>query len=516
MNKYHIYTILVACLWSGVCHGQNKWESLPNIILILADDLGYGDVSLYNENAAFQTPHIDQLADQGVAFMHAYTSSSVCTPTRYGILTGRYNWRSTLKQGVLWGYSHPLIDPERLTVGGMLQSANYETGFIGKWHLGWDWAFTSEPAGNLDNPGIRPEVDYTRPIQNGPLDRGFKYAYAIPASLDMAPYVYVENNLPTALPVDTTVSYDMKGWWRKGPTSPDFDHSMVLPHLTGKAVEFIEEKSQGADPFFLYFALPAPHTPILPLSEFIGKSNTNFYGDFVLQVDDLVGQITETLANLGILEETILIFTSDNGASPRSDFAELAHAGHDPSYIFRGHKADIFEGGLRVPFLVSWPGQIDRSVRSDEIISTVDFMATFADLTGFDVPDHAGEDSYSFLPILYQDNYHKPLREATVLHSVDGRFAIVKDQWKLIVWPGSGGWSPPTAREELEGLPAFQLYNLTEDPSEQQNLVARYPRKVETLKTLLEQYISEGRSTPGRPQKNDGPEMWTQLDWMDD
>jgi arylsulfatase A len=490
-------------------------QQQPNIVIILADDMGYGDVSSFNEHAAFKTPHIDRLAGQGVKFTQAYTTSSVCTPTRYGLLTGRYNWRSSLKNGVKWGYSAPLIPGERLTVADMLRENGYHTAFVGKWHLGWDWHFTGEVPDNLDDPNIRPEVDFSRPIKNGPEDLGFHYSYGFSASLDMPPYVYVENSLPTVIPVETTVNYDYKGFWREGLTGSDFSHVEVLPHLTDQSVQYINRQADSGQPFFLYFALPAPHTPILPLTEFMGKSNTNLYGDFVLQVDDVVGRITEALEQNDILDETMIIFTADNGASPRSDYPELALAGHDPSYIFRGHKADIYEGGLRVPFLVSWPDGITGTFDSNETISTVDFIATFTDIVGTSLPNNAGEDSYSFLPVLMQEDYDTPIREATVLHSIEGRFAIIKDEWKLILWPGSGGWSSPGTEEELQGLPLFQLYNLEKDPSEKFNLVYLYPEKVKELKSLLEKYIDEGRSTPGVSQQNDGPARWPQLEWMD-
>jgi arylsulfatase A len=487
----------------------------PNIVIILADDLGYGDISLFNSSSAFETPNIDRLAEQGVKFTQAYTTSAVCTPTRYGILTGRYNWRSTLKSGVTWGYSTPLVPRERLTIADMLQQHGYHTAFVGKWHLGWDWHFTEEVPDNLDDPNIRPEVDFSQPIKNGPEDLGFHYSYGFSASLDMPPYVYVENSQPTVIPVETTVNYDYKGFWREGLTGSDFSHVDVLPHLTDQSVEYIHRQADSGQPFFLYYALPAPHTPILPVTEFMGKSNSNLYGDFVLQVDDVVRQITEALEQHNISDETIVIFTSDNGASPRADFQELERAGHDPSYIYRGHKADIYEGGLRVPFVVSWPDEIEQGFTSGETISTVDFMATFAEIGGGSLPANAGEDSYSFLPVLLQEDYDTPLREATVLHSIEGRFAIIKDEWKLILWPGSGGWSYPRTEEELQGLPVFQLYNLDKDPSEKFNLVHLYPEKVKELKSLLEQYIEEGRSTPGESQRNDGPTKWPQLEWMD-
>lgn len=511
--KYFSQIAIIVCLMisKNVIHAQQQ----PNIVIILADDLGYGDISLFNNGSAFETPNIDRLAEKGVKFTAAYTTSAVCTPTRYGILTGRYNWRSVLKSGVTWGYSNPLISQERLSIADMLQENGYHTGFVGKWHLGWDWHFVEEVPENLDDPNIRPEVDFSRPIENGPEDLGFDYSYGFSASLDMPPYVYVENSQPTVIPVETTVNYDYKGFWREGLTGSDFSHVDVLPHLTDQSVEYIHRQAESGQPFFLYYALPAPHTPILPVTEFMGKSNSNLYGDFVLQVDDVVRQITEALEQNNISDETIVIFTSDNGASPRSDFQELERAGHNPSYIFRGHKADIYEGGLRVPFVASWPDEIELGFTSNETISTVDFMATFAEIAGVSLPGNAGEDSYSFLSVLMQEDYAVPLREATVLHSIEGRFAIIKDEWKLILWSGSGGWSYPRTDEELQGLPVFQLFNLDKDPSEKFNLVHLYPDKVKELKSLLEKYIEEGRSTPGESQKNDGPLRWPQLEWMD-
>ena len=502
--------LLLGC-WS-VAIGQSG--APPNIVYILADDLGYGDVSAYNESGRIATPHIDQLARQGVRFTDAHTSSAVCTPTRYGILTGRYNWRSTLKQSVLSGYSRALIAPERLTVAELLQQNGYHTAFVGKWHLGWDWAFVGD-SNNRDQLSSHPAVDFSQPIENGPTEQGFTYSYGFSGSLDMPPYVYVENRQPTTVPTDSTVSVDDKGFWRRGLTGSDFVHADVLPHLTSKAVRYIEQRAKGAQPFFLYFALPAPHTPILPTTEFMGKSNTNFYGDFVLQVDDVVGQVMTTLEKQGIADNTLLIFTSDNGCSPRANFEELAEVGHDPSGGFRGHKADIYEGGHRVPFVVRWPDQVKRGRVTDEVICTTDLMATVAEIVGTSLPPGAGEDSYSLLPVLTEAAYSKPLREATVHHSIGGRFAIRQGNWKLILWPGSGGWSYPNTPEDLAGLPSVQLFNLAEDPAEEENLAGAYPQRVVKLRALLTRYVAEGRSTPGPEQTNDGPARWAQLEWME-
>ncbi len=447
-------------------------------------------------------------------FTDAHTSSAVCTPTRYGILTGRYNWRSTLKSSVLSGYSRALIAPERLTVGELLQQNGYHTAFVGKWHLGWDWTFAGD-SNNRDQLSSNPPVDFRQPIKNGPAERGFTYSYGFSGSLDMPPYVYVEDRKPTGIPTDSTVSVDDKGFWRRGPTGPDFRHAEVLPHLTSKAIRYIERRAKDTKPFFLYFALPAPHTPILPTTAFMGKSNTNFYGDFVLQVDDVVGQVMAALEKQGIADNTLLIFTSDNGCSPKANFEELAEVGHDPSGGFRGHKADIYEGGHRVPFVVRWPGQAKAGRVTDEVICTTDLMATVAEIIGAPLPPEAGEDSYSILPVLTEAAYAKPLREATVHHSISGRFAIRQGSWKLILWPGSGGWSYPNTPEDLLGLPSMQLYNLADDPAEAENLASAYPQRVAKLRALLTRYVAEGRSTPGAKQANDGPAHWPQLDWYD-
>jgi len=487
----------------------------PNIVYILADDMGIGDVSGYNPDSKINTKNIDRLINGGLKFTDAHTSSAVCTPTRYSIITGRYNWRSTLKSGVLGGYSKPLIPSDRLTVGDLLQQKGYHTAFVGKWHLGWDWTF-KEDTPNIDKFGNNFEIDYSQPVKNGPKDLGFTYSYGFSGSLDMPPYVYVEDGKVTAAPDRVTVNVDNKGFWREGPTGSDFEHVQVLPHLTSKAVDYIHAQSNTEEPFFLYFALPAPHTPILPTTEFMGKSNTNMYGDFMLQVDDVVGQVIQALEDKDQLENTIIIFVSDNGCSPKASFPELEKVNHNPSYIYRGHKADIYEGGHRVPFIVHWPEKIRIAKTTSSTICTTDLMATVADLVDYELPEQAGEDSFSFLPLLTGEMETAPLREATVHHSINGSFAIRKEEWKLILCPGSGGWSFPRTPEELEGLPSMQLYNLITDPAEEQNLIGSHPDKVQEMKSLLSEYIQKGRSTPGAPQKNDGPETWKQLHWMNE
>lgn len=482
---------------------EEEMTQKPNVIYILADDLGYGDLSCFNEDSKISTPNLDCIADEGMRFMDAHASSSVCTPSRYSILTGRYNWRSTLKQGVLGGYSKPLIEDGRMTVASMLQSRDYRTACIGKWHLGLDWQTNSpDPT----------DVDYLQSIADGPLQHGFDYYYGISASLDMPPYVYIENDRVTQIPTTTSKSTRGKGWWREGPIASDFKHEEVFASLNDKVLDTIEQWHDS--PFFIYYALAAPHTPILPTEKYKGKTALNEYGDFVYMCDDMVGIIMEKLEELGLKENTIVVFTSDNGCSPEADFQELAQSGHHPSYHFRGHKADIYEGGHRIPLIVRWPKHIKSNAISTEPVCLIDLMATLADILDIHIPDEAGEDSVSNLPVFSGEELDQPLREATVHHSIDGSFSIRQGKWKLELCPGSGGWSYPEPGEESPDAPYVQLYDLESDVSERVNVALDYPEKVEDLRQLLRQYVVDGRSTPGHKQDNTGAPYWKQLHWM--
>jgi arylsulfatase A-like enzyme len=490
----------------------------PNIIYILADDMGYGDLSCLNERSAWQTPNLDRLANEGMAFTDAHSTSAVCTPSRYSILTGRYNWRSYLKAGVLGGFNRALIEPGRMTAASYLKDKGYRTGCFGKWHLGLDW----EKVGTQESA-----VDYAKPFAGGPCDHGFDTFYGISASLDMPPYTYIQDREVPCVPSlhdpgsdDGKVCFhESKGIWRAGPRAPDFKHHEAMPRFTEKCIEFIDDAGRGKDPFFVYYPLTAPHTPILPTEAFRGKSGTTDYGDFCLQVDADVGRILDKLDRLGISDNTIVIFTSDNGCSPRADFRELAMFGHNPSYVFRGQKGDIYEGGHRVPLLVRWPGQIEPGCVSDETVCLVDFLATCADLFDEALPDDAGEDSVSNLPVWRGETMDARLRKATVHHSLDGSFSIRRENWKLECCAGSGGWSYPTIRKDqgdLAKLPPMQLYNLESDIRERSNVIDEHPELVKEMLNLLWQYVESGRSTPGKLQQNH-PEMansWEQLWWV--
>ena len=503
-----------------LCQCSGPEQKAPNIILVLADDLGYGDISSYNENGKIITPNIDDMAQKGIRFTDAHTSSAVCTPTRYGILTGRYNWRTSLKRGVLSGASKALIPTDRATLASMLKQAGYTTGYIGKWHLGWNWGLEegSEFA-ESDLKGSNIRIDFSKPVTHNPNDLGFDYAYGHCGSLDMPPYVYVENGMPTMVPDTVSVDTGYR-FWRKGLTARDFDHEDVTPNFFRRAIQFVEEKAKEENPYFLYLPLPSPHTPILPTGEWQGRSGLNPYADFVLMIDDYMGQLNEAIAQSGEADNTLVIFTSDNGCSPKANFELLEEKGHDPSYIYRGHKADIFEGGHRVPFIVVWPAKNRGGEVCDQTVSTTDFMATFAEIAGHALMGDEGEDSYSLLSLI-EGKYMKnePLREATVHHSINGSFAIRKGDWKLIMCPGSGGWSFPRPGKDqsaIDTLPPIQLYNLAEDPAEMNNLQVEHQDKVEELKSLLVTYIENGRSTPGLPQENDAVAdgKWPQVDFM--
>lgn len=503
--KGTLFALVVVLLGTCTSGNENPVEVQKpmNYVIILADDLGYGDVSFYNPESKIKTPNIDALAEAGIAFTNGHTTSSVCSPTRYSLLTGRYNWRSIMKSGVLWSYSPALIKENQLTIGSLLQNKGYTTGCVGKWHLGWDW----------DHIEAGPDsITFMEPIKHGPTTRGFDYFFGIKASLDIPPYVYVENDMPTAPPDRRTEDSGFR-FWRDGLTGADFDHEQVLPTLRDKAVGFIRDNADN--PFFLYFPLPAPHTPILPTEKYQGSSGLSSYGDFVVMVDAVVGDVMSALEDRNLLENTMVIFVADNGCSPAADIKGMQEQGHFPSYVFRGHKADIFEGGHRVPFIVHYPGG-ESGKTSNELVSTVDFLATIAEDAGLDYADNEAADSYSFLSTLV--GHDSISRQSLVHHSIDGEFAIRRDEWKLILTAGSGGWSYPRKGANdsvLQTLPDRQLYNMNDDPGETQNLILDHPQLAVDLETELKLIILQGRSTPGPELMNDPVDKWPQISFID-
>lgn len=474
-----------------MCFNKKKQakEQFPNIIFIMADDMGYGDVKALNNDSKIKTPYLDQLVSEGMSFTDAHTNSAVCTPTRYGVLTGRYCYRSRLKNSVLYGYSSSLIEDERTTIALLLKQKGYKTACIGKWHLGLDWV-KKDPEKPLfvkrDNWEIDlvSNCDYTKPVKSGPNSVGFDYSYILPGSLDMAPYVYVENHQVTK-PVTQILEAENSErgvFYRQGEMAEGFDIYKTLDHFTDKAVDYIKSESGKEQPFFLYFPLTAPHTPWLPAENFKGKSGAGVYGDFVMHVDHVIGRIQEAIEKNGIAKNTIIVFTSDNGSDWKPE--DIEKWKHRANYIYIGRKSDVWDGGHRVPFIVKWPGHVQVNSKTDQLICTTDWLATCAELTGYKLQNNEGEDSYSFLPVILNTNNDVFYRGAVIHHSLTGEFAIRNGNWKYIDCKGSGGWT--TAGNNTD--PPAQLYNMNLNPEENNNLYNQMPDKVNKLKDLLEQY----------------------------
>jgi len=448
--------------------------SRPNIVYILCDDLGWGDPGCYNPQTLIPMIHANRLAREGMRFTDMHSPSSVCTPTRYGILTGRYCWRSRLKRGVLSGYSPNLIEPGRLTVPALLKKAGYATAGIGKWHLGL---------------GTDQKVDYAKRHKPSPIDHGFDYYFGIPASLDMDPYVYIENDRTLEQPTSTTPGQnEPRGvFWRPGPIAPSLKIDEVLPDLEKKAVSWLRGRATTPDqPFFLYLPLTGPHTPWVPTPEYRGKSGAGAYGDFAVQTDAVLGSVLKVLDETGLAANTIVFFTSDNGAhwtpADKNQFPHRANAN------LRGMKADIWEAGHRVPFLVRWPGRIKPGSVNDDIACLTDLMATAAAITDQRLQLDAGEDSFSLLPAFTGGRMK---RDHVIHHSSEGVFAIREGDWKLATAKGSGGFSDP------KSLPGTgQLYNLKDDPAEAADLWDKHPKVVLHLTKRLERIQRRGRSRP--------------------
>ena len=510
--RHHATSFLFLCtfLIAFFLFNAQSNSKRPNIIFILADDLGMGDVSCFNKAGQIKTPNIDKIGKNGIMFTDAHSSAAVCTPTRYGILTGRYNWRSRLKQGVLVQYDKPLLEIGRTNMASMLKSKGYQTAAMGKWHLGWNWSTTDgkPPVDQKEQSNL----DFAKQISGGPTSIGFDYFFGMDAP-NYPPYAYMENDRILGKP---TVFYANQPYadCRPGTGVEGWNLEKILPELQQRSVNYIGKAASAGKPFFLYLPITAPHTPISPDKPFVGSSGLNVYADFVKQVDAFVGAIQQALEANNLTENTILVFTSDNGCSPQADFTFLKERGHDPSNGYRGHKADIFEGGHRVPLLMQWPIKIKQSRTVSQTVCLNDFMATFASIVGYDLKDNEAEDSYNLLPLLLKPSIPMAIREATVHHSINGSFAIRKGEWKLILAAGSGGWSFPRPGKAEEGLTPLQLYNLKQDPSEKNNLQDQFPAIVDALKTLLVKYIQEGRSTPGKFQSNDGEYPWKQLNFL--
>lgn len=491
----------------------------PNIVIILADDMGYGDPGCYNDQSKIPTPYMDQLAKEGRLFTDAHAPASICTPTRYGLLTGRYCWRTPLQRSALWSWDPPLIEANRLTLPKMLQQNGYHTAAIGKWHLGWDWPlkgeqyitdeFTGHTLPETTRLKYGRQIDFQKAIRSGPIEKGFDYFFGLDTP-NGPPYCFIENDHTVGIPyvwkekgmfgvLTTEHSAESAQHERAhpGPAVPAWDLSLITPVITQKAVQYIG-KQTDEQPFMLYLPMPIPHTPIAPTPHFIGKSKAGWYGDFVHQLDWCVGQVRAALAHKGLEENTLLIVTSDNGPAHRDGtnmsgaVGSLANYNHNPSRPWRGVKSDIWEAGHRVPFIASWPNHIPANTVSHELISLTDLMRTIAKIIDYEIPEHAGEDSFDIGAALF-DKAVEPVRDHLISHSLTGMFAIRQNEWKLILGQGSGG-GLHTDKNILEDDAPWQLYNMKDDPEEQHNLYYQHPEIAEKLSQFLVDIKQKGRS----------------------
>lgn len=480
--------VIFACSQSLLC--AQPASQTPNVVFVFADDMGYGEVHALNpERSRIPTPNLDELVSQGITFTDAHTASSVCTPSRYALLTGRYCWRSRLQRGVLVGNDDPLIAADRLTVARLLQDHGYTTGVVGKWHLNYNYEGEfkgKKTSKDRKRKGMAPAVAPvgTR-IPDGPLTRGFDSFFGFHHAREMSSLV------------------------RDDQIIEEIETVEMLPRLTEEAVRFIDAQANSAKdgkPFFLYLPLSSPHTPIVPSADWKGKSGLGDYGDFVMQTDGTVGAVMDALERNGLVDNTILIFSSDNGTSKAAGIPQLQKQGHYPSAHLRGSKADIWDGGHRVPFILRWPGGgVKPGSTTDHLVCLSDMMATLAEMLGTSLPSETAEDSFSFFPVL-TDQAVENARQAIVHHSSSGKFAIRRENWKLAICAGSGGWSSPKDEAALkQGLPSMQLYDMAVDVGETHNLVNEKPETVSELLKLLQDYVDRGRSTPGPTAKNDGP-----------
>lgn len=513
---------------SGFLGYDATMPSRPNIVFFFCDDLGWGDISCLNPESKIHTPHIDALAASGMCFTDAHAGSAVCTPSRYTLMTGRYCWRTRLKDGVNGGYSPSLLTPDRPTVASRLRDVGYTTACIGKWHIGMDWELKSgtpaetglqqhfrQDEGRLDG-----YIDFTKPVRNGPVDVGFDYYFGISASLDMSPYVFIENDRVTEVPTGHSPRGIEELRARPGIAARGWRHENVLPELERRALSWIEEQGGGRNdrtrPFFLYLPVNGPHTPVVPTDEWKGKSGCGIYGDFVMQIDSVVGSIVDKLEELGISDQTAVFFSSDNGPETITG-AYRDRYGHSSAWKFRGMKRDNWEGGHRIPYIVRWPEQIAAGTENEHFVELADFYATALEMAEkyspgprTPVPAIGGEDSFSMLSLLLGERA-PAYRSFAIHHSSEGKWAVRRGRWKLLLHPGSGG----NEVECTENGDPVQLYDMETDRFETRNVYADHPDIVRDLKRLCLDAITRGRSTPGPDRENEGGQgtgtHWSQL-----
>lgn len=517
------FTALFLILSAASHAADTTSASRPNIVILYADDLGYGDVRCNNpERGKIPTPNIDKLAAEGMRFTDGHSSSGVCSPSRYTLLTGRYHWRTRLQSGIVGPFGEPLIAPDRMTIGTLAKQQGYRTACIGKWHLGWDWPVTKEqrpllsPARKFADGATKAEKRaaagravatdeqiavwrdvFSKPIGGGPTTRGFDLYFGTDVP-NWPPFCFLENDRTLGIPTEFLPGHLLGNNQasNQGPALKDWKLEGILPALGDRTIQFIKESAKKKEPFLIYMPLTSPHTPLAVNPEWKDKSGLNLYADLVMETDAVVGRVLEAIEKSGVADNTLVIFTADNGCAPYIGVKDLEQMGHYPSGPLRGYKADAWEGGHRVPFIVRWPGVINPGTRCGQLVHQADLLRTFADVFGVKLPDTAGEDSFSLLPLFKGED--KSVRENGVSASIGGTPAVRNGTWKYIPATGSGGWGRGGDPSQ-----SVQLYNLADDLGETKNLAAAMPEKVGEMKALLEKLITDGRSTRGVVQKND-------------
>jgi arylsulfatase A-like enzyme len=491
----------------------------PNIVLFLVDDMGYGDLSCLNPEGKIKTPNFDKLAEEGMIFTDAHSTSSVCSPSRYSTLTGRYNWRSTLQRGIVLPFGKSLIKENIPTIPKFLKQHGYNCGIIGKWHLGMDWDFEVtkddfHPTGHLAEP---PEEKFTtspeqirlwekafsKKIKGGPIGAGFDYFFGVDIP-NWPPFCFIENERTIGIPSTFLPNYLLGNKMAsiQGPAMPYWNFHQLLPTFAEKSNEYIRRQTEKEEPFFLYFSATSPHTPLAVNKPWIGSSGlNNLYADFVIETDYIFGELMKSLEKHGVADNTLVIFTSDNGCAPYIGVEEMEKQGHYPSYIYRGYKSDAWDGGHRMPFIAKWKGVIKPGSTSDKLICLTDIFRTCADILETELPPEVAVDSVSILPLF--QGHEKEIRKHVVHHSIQGKFAIRDKDWKLLLCPGSGGWSLNDKEAFTNGMPVVQLYNMKDDPEEKNNVYTQYPEQVRKMISMLEKTVTDGRSTPGPLQQNE-------------
>lgn len=465
-NIVHLLVTIAGA--TALCHASDTprpaGPAHPHVLVILVDDMGYGDPGCYNPQSKIPTPHIDRLAAEGMRFTDAHAAGPLCHPSRYGLLTGRFPFRTDITK---WP-QQPLIEEGQETIATLLRGAGYATAMVGKWHLGFA------------------ENGYDQPLPGGPVDRGFDHFFGIRASTDIPPYFYIRGNRAVTPPTNHIAASRSDGWapnqgefWREGGIAPDLKLDDVLPRFTDEALTVIRGRDP-AKPLMLYLAYPAPHTPWLPSPAFAGRSGAGMYGDFAMMVDHEIGRVLTALDEAGMSGNTLVVFASDNG--PCWYPADVARFGHDAAGGLRGMKGDAWEAGHRMPFIVRWPGRVKAGGTSRQLIGFTDLFATLAEITGAKPAAGGGPDSVSFLPALEGRTYQRP---PLVMVSGSGLAMIRSGRWKLIDGLGSGGFSQPSKVKPGPGDPAGQLYDLETDPAETTNRFADEPQLAERLRAEM-------------------------------